>query len=220
MAVRTKSAVRVVRALAIGTFGVSAVAVIAGSIATNSKVQTWTLWSSDENFLQLQAFNWTVIFRADYFHLGDAYDKPSMRRMWILRNSVEMPDPTGSSWLVEADTSKAESGWFLLVLPTWSLALVFGAGLALTARVPLRAWSRSARGVCIGCGYSLRGNVSGICPECGRPCRREEGCRRLLKGFPPGRYARDRGMEVLVRSGVEFVAALLEQAWATELKSS
>ena len=27
---------------------------------------------------------------------------------------------------------------------------------------------RAAAGLCIHCGYSLNGNVSGICPECGR----------------------------------------------------
>jgi len=26
---------------------------------------------------------------------------------------------------------------------------------------------RSARGLCIHCGYNLTGNVSGVCPECG-----------------------------------------------------
>ncbi len=28
---------------------------------------------------------------------------------------------------------------------------------------------RRLKGQCIGCGYDLRGNVSGICPECGMP---------------------------------------------------
>ena len=26
---------------------------------------------------------------------------------------------------------------------------------------------RWARGLCVGCGYDLTGNVSGVCPECG-----------------------------------------------------
>jgi hypothetical protein len=30
---------------------------------------------------------------------------------------------------------------------------------------------------CRTCGYNLTGNVSGICPECGNPCRAEAGVR-------------------------------------------
>ncbi len=28
---------------------------------------------------------------------------------------------------------------------------------------------RAAHGRCLGCGYRLAGNTSGVCPECGRP---------------------------------------------------
>ena len=28
---------------------------------------------------------------------------------------------------------------------------------------------RRARGQCVRCGYNMTGNVSGVCPECGRP---------------------------------------------------
>ena len=34
---------------------------------------------------------------------------------------------------------------------------------------------RAARGLCVGCGYDLTGNVSGVCPECGTRTRREAG---------------------------------------------
>jgi predicted amidophosphoribosyltransferase len=30
-------------------------------------------------------------------------------------------------------------------------------------------------GHCQSCGYNLTGNVSGICPECGKPCPAEAG---------------------------------------------
>lgn len=29
-------------------------------------------------------------------------------------------------------------------------------------------WPAPLRGCCPGCGYNLTGNVSGICPECGK----------------------------------------------------
>lgn len=32
--------------------------------------------------------------------------------------------------------------------------------------------NRTAQGLCVRCGYSLRGNVSGVCPECGKPAER------------------------------------------------
>lgn len=36
-------------------------------------------------------------------------------------------------------------------------------------RVPFRQHYRRRHNCCIRCGYNLRGNVSGICPECGCP---------------------------------------------------
>jgi hypothetical protein len=41
--------------------------------------------------------------------------------------------------------------------------------VAALARAPARRYRRSRRGLCLNCGYDLRGNVSGVCPECGRP---------------------------------------------------
>ncbi|UCE61532.1 MAG: hypothetical protein JSU63_07235 [Phycisphaerales bacterium] len=34
-------------------------------------------------------------------------------------------------------------------------------------RGPFRRWRRRRRNSCLGCGYDLTGNVSGVCPECG-----------------------------------------------------
>jgi O-antigen/teichoic acid export membrane protein len=50
-------------------------------------------------------------------------------------------------------------------------------GLALHPSVRKEAWFllnrrrrfRKTRGLCLHCGYNLQGNISGICPECGRP---------------------------------------------------
>lgn len=32
-------------------------------------------------------------------------------------------------------------------------------------------WKSSEDGLCVGCGYNLRGNVTGVCPECARPIK-------------------------------------------------
>lgn len=51
---------------------------------------------------------------------------------------------------------------------------VLPAGLALLGVLPLayepaRSWWRRRAGRCAHCGYSLMGNRSGLCPECGAP---------------------------------------------------
>ncbi len=53
--------------------------------------------------------------------------------------------------------------------PFWIPFLVFGVYPAVTfVRGPLRRWRRRRKGLCVRCGYNLRGNVSGVCPECGK----------------------------------------------------
>jgi hypothetical protein len=64
-----------------------------------------------------------------------------------------------------ADGSR--SGQRRIVVPVWAVVLV-------TAALPaVRLWRRLRRGRfapchCRRCGYDLRGNESGVCPECGR----------------------------------------------------
>ena len=53
--------------------------------------------------------------------------------------------------------------------PLWWL-VVAGAAYPVLAfiRGPLRRYRRRRRNLCLHCGYNLTGNVSGVCPECGR----------------------------------------------------
>jgi len=51
--------------------------------------------------------------------------------------------------------------WLLLVAFAFYPVLVL-------VRGPLRWWWFARRGRCERCGYDLTGNVSGVCPECGR----------------------------------------------------
>jgi len=80
---------------------------------------------------------------------------------------VERVDPEQYSWrwrlgMEFPDVSWGNRGRFARC-PLWLLALLFGAA----------AWSLRPRhpklGCCRECGYDLRGNVSGRCPECGTP---------------------------------------------------
>jgi hypothetical protein len=57
----------------------------------------------------------------------------------------------------------------------WAAWVAFAAVIATGASATWYWWDRPGelrrrwreRGQCVGCGYDLRGNVSGICPECG-----------------------------------------------------
>jgi hypothetical protein len=63
-------------------------------------------------------------------------------------------------------------------MPMWAVSIGHGLAAAVFA-VPPAAWMllaarravaarrRAERGLCTGCGYDLRGNASGVCPECG-----------------------------------------------------
>jgi hypothetical protein len=52
-------------------------------------------------------------------------------------------------------------------VPLWFF-LAIGGGIT-TGFLKCRLRRRPPSGGCLKCGYDLRGNVSGICPECGRP---------------------------------------------------
>ena len=54
-----------------------------------------------------------------------------------------------------------------LMLPAWLIALSFG----LLPSLRLLRWrsARLSKSGCSACGYLLRGNTSGVCPECGTP---------------------------------------------------
>jgi hypothetical protein len=56
--------------------------------------------------------------------------------------------------------------FFELRLPHWFLIVVFAPPLVLRLMVRRR---RAKDGMCQTCGYNLTGNVSGVCPECGKP---------------------------------------------------
>jgi len=60
-----------------------------------------------------------------------------------------------------------------LVIPLWIILLAFAAPTAYLWR---RSWRRGIPGkACASCGYDLTGNVSGVCPECGRPAIAAQG---------------------------------------------
>ena len=57
--------------------------------------------------------------------------------------------------------------WFLFAtVPHWLPIGLFCIPPLLAARIRLRQWQRKRNGLCLNCGYDLRGSPEG-CPECG-----------------------------------------------------
>ena len=69
------------------------------------------------------------------------------------------------------------------VSPAYGLVLRFSGNLLLCAGLvylafdlicgPTRRWWRRKHRLCVNCAYNLTGNVSGVCPECGKPVPEE-----------------------------------------------
>jgi hypothetical protein len=103
---------------------------------------------------------WTDMF-------GDSGMTPS--EGWSSRSAVApKAGEEGSGWGFRWRTYGGGTTWFErreMSVPFW--ALVVGLGV-----LPCVWWMRGARmkprpGACRNCGYSVTGNTSGICPECG-----------------------------------------------------
>jgi hypothetical protein len=67
-------------------------------------------------------------------------------------------------------TRKGPYRFTWIIFPLWlpTLALI-GTGVAALFVGPIRKMYRARIGCCTECGYSLQGNKSGRCPECGTP---------------------------------------------------
>jgi len=64
---------------------------------------------------------------------------------------------------------KTKQLWQLdICIPLWSPFILFATYPTISfIRGPLRRYRRRRKGLCIQCGYNLRGNTTGICSECG-----------------------------------------------------
>lgn len=77
------------------------------------------------------------------------------------------PVPNQASLLLTS-TRKGPYVFTWVVFPFWIPTLLALLAVATPiAQGPIRRWSRRRRGCCLVCGYNLRGNRSGRCPECG-----------------------------------------------------
>lgn len=58
-----------------------------------------------------------------------------------------------------------------IAVPFWALFGLSAAFPAISGARRARRWRRRTHGLCIRCGYDLRGSVSDLCSECGTPVR-------------------------------------------------
>jgi hypothetical protein len=102
-------------------------------------------------------------------------DGHSFRLCWFGRGARTNRDlvfgPFG--WSASGDSGNARvpaHTYYQLTLPFWLPTLVFASYPTIVCtRSSLRSWRRRRGHKCPACGYDLTGNVSGRCPECGRP---------------------------------------------------
>lgn len=77
----------------------------------------------------------------------------------------------GSHYCVPATMFFPASSTWYGTCPSWALLILAGLlgtypGVVFIRR-PFRRARRLRNGWCLGCGYDLQGNISGVCPECG-----------------------------------------------------
>jgi hypothetical protein len=81
-----------------------------------------------------------------------------------MSNGLFLETVLGLRWpevRLDADDSGATA--CAIVFPLWIMAVI----AAILTCLRWRISGRDLPGHCLGCGYNLTGNVSGICPECG-----------------------------------------------------
>ena len=111
-----------------------------------------------------------------YYHSRERYTvclRFAERRISILYDGgPEVAGPFQFSWkrigaVLEAQRTKSWQ-YVEASVPAWFAACVLFVGpIPIALRGPYRRWRRRRQGQCLKCGYSLTGNTSGVCPECG-----------------------------------------------------
>ncbi len=87
------------------------------------------------------------------------FDTLRQRQLW-----VDGFESLETKWALRLPTSPGQRSWYI---PMWITTLLFGAMLGLLqTSVRHRCRKRKKLGLCVQCGYDLRGSAA-RCPECG-----------------------------------------------------
>jgi hypothetical protein len=71
--------------------------------------------------------------------------------------------------LLRRDVGTANALISTAEIPLWGLFVLSAFAPAVLFCRRVQRWDRRRKGMCRQCAYDLTGNVSGVCPECGRP---------------------------------------------------
>lgn len=125
-----------------------------------SLTSVWCVVSLTDR-LRLQLGKWLFVVDASSFYVSRRYTFAPGDPTWSWHRFGVSVTRGGDAdiWQVGLDTLSISTCVPVMVGTASALLLFFWS----------RAAWRTARGVCAACGYSLRGNVSGKCPECGTP---------------------------------------------------
>jgi len=93
--------------------------------------------------------------------------------------------PLGVLWVDVRNVASSTWRYVYLAGPIWLLIIPTATYPAVAfLRGPFTRYLRRKRRQCLVCGYSLIGNITGVCPECGKPTTRPEKLPRLLRVTP------------------------------------
>ena len=164
--------------------GLATIALTSGMLVILTEIAPlwWSRWS-DESFVQVYVAH--GILEVEY---GRAEDATS--------------SPTVTTYGFAIGYWRARYGAHEFSLRLWPICLLAATYPTLCfTRGPLRRYYRSKRGLCLSCGYSLTGNVSGTCPECGRRVQLSV-ARFLRKALARRRVARRTGQDAMRQDGI------------------
>jgi hypothetical protein len=142
------------------------------AVAVAGPVSSPSLWTySETSFplpvpqyaLQVQWLGFGFFYRSPESHFKTKLPSKRDIRWWLRCVDMDHPGPRGNPYRV----------WSMRfpIAPPLLLASAFlSYPIAAYIKGPYRRRRRRSRGDCLHCGYSLTGNTSGTCPECGAPC--------------------------------------------------
>ena len=121
-----------------------------------------------ERAIRIVGFSWGVFYVYHHTHGNPYLPAGTVLRSKTAKGFESLPATTkfedtwmGFSWTghgrVQSAVYDELSQWSI---PLWSITLA-------AAWFALGRASQSPQGLCHVCGYSLTGNISGVCPECG-----------------------------------------------------